>query len=119
MSCGLVPVIYRLPVGIYADLPPDVGFSAELADKNGLADSIQRLHLDRPLLEKMGRNAYRLVAANYNIAATSFSFLTHFSRHAAAKVSMRPEKKRTSAMGLLDLPFFPNKLVRLVKKLKN
>jgi glycosyltransferase involved in cell wall biosynthesis len=118
MSCGLVPVIYKLPVGIYADLPADVGFSVELADKDGLADSIRRLHLDRSLLEKMGRNAYRLVAGNYNIADTSFSFLTHFSGHAAAKVNKRPAE-RNAAMGLLDQPFFPNKFVRLVKKLKN
>jgi glycosyltransferase involved in cell wall biosynthesis len=119
MSCGLVPVIYKLPVGIYADLPAGVGFSVELADKNGLADSIRRLHLDRALLEKMSRDAYQLVAENYNIAETSLSFLTHFRSQGVAKVNMRPDNRRISAMGMLDRPFFPNKLVRLVKKLKN
>jgi glycosyltransferase involved in cell wall biosynthesis len=119
MSCGLVPVIYKLPVGIYSDLPADAGFSVTQEDKNGLADSIRRLHLDRALLEKMSRNAYQLVAGNYNIADTSLSFLTHFSRQGVAKVNMRPDKRRISAMGMLDRPFFPNKLVRLVKKLKS
>jgi glycosyltransferase involved in cell wall biosynthesis len=119
MSCGLVPVIYKLPVGIYADLPAAAGFSVGQEDKNGLADNIRRLHLDRALLERMSRNAYQLVAGNYNIADTSLSFLTHFSSHAVTKVNIRPEKKRSSAMGVLDRPFFPNKLVRMVKKLKN
>ena len=81
MSCGLVPVIHRLPVGVYAQLPDSVGFSVEIGQTGDFADHIAHLHEDREMLGRMSDNARRLVRERYDISETAVTWLEYFAGH--------------------------------------
>jgi glycosyltransferase involved in cell wall biosynthesis len=118
MSCGLVPVIHKLPVGIYADLPEDVGFSVNIGDLPAFANCIAQLARDRQLLVKMGKNANQLVTDKYDILITSREFLKHFQQQYIAQTKKQSPLRRVSSSGLLDRPYIPDAVARFVKKLR-
>ena len=119
MSCGLVPVIHRLPVGVYSDLPEDTGFSVEIGDAAGFADRIERLHRDRALLAAMGRRARLLVAEKYDITKTAGLFLQHFATHGSPQINKDSRPKQNQEFGVLDRPYIPNSLARFVRKFRS
>jgi len=116
MACGLVPVIHRLPVGIYSELPADSGFSIEPGDVNSFAECITRLNGDRELVATMGNNAHRLVLDKYDISKTANSFMENFESHLTHHVTKGLPARNVSSFGMLDKPYLPNALVRLIKK---
>jgi glycosyltransferase involved in cell wall biosynthesis len=118
MSCGLVPVIGRLPVGIYADLPEQVAFSLDGLDAEDFADRIEKLDKDRTLLATMGTNAGRLVAQKYDIDRTAVDFMNYFREYATHKITGAAPVKKISNFGVLDKAYLPNGVTRLIKRFK-
>jgi glycosyltransferase involved in cell wall biosynthesis len=118
MSCGLVPVISKLSVGIYSELPGDVGFTVESGDLNGYTDSIEILEKDRTLLNKMSEKAKKLVKDRYDISKTSKNYLEYFTKHTVSQTGNPGNYKKSSGFGLLDNAIIPNAVTRLIKKYK-
>src|ERR1019366_7852822 len=58
MSCGLVPIVYELPVGITSLLSDGAGFKITEAGILSFVEKIELLNQDRELLQKMKRNAH-------------------------------------------------------------
>jgi glycosyltransferase involved in cell wall biosynthesis len=118
MSCGLVPIIHQLPVGVYSDLPEDVGFSMVIGDIEAFADRIARLDKDRNLLARMAKNANRLVADKYDISKTADQYLQCFRTHSLALIDRKLQPSQTLRLGIADKAFVPNYFTRIVKKFK-
>lgn len=116
MSRGLVPLIHRLPVGVYSDLPENVGFSMEPGDIDGFVRNIGLLHKDRNLLQEMGRNAERLTAEKYDISKTARAWMEHFRANTTPRITRSGRQKIAGSMGILDRPYVPNQLARWIKK---
>jgi glycosyltransferase involved in cell wall biosynthesis len=119
MSCGLVPLIHRLPVGVYAELPDSVGFSVEIGRTDDFTDHIAHLHEDRELLGRMSDNARRLVSERYDISKTAVTWLEYFAGHTTPLVSKQPRANQKAGEGILDKPFMPNGLSRWIRKLES
>jgi glycosyltransferase involved in cell wall biosynthesis len=119
MSCGLVPVIHRLPVGVYAQLPDSVGFSVEIGQIGDFADHIAHLHENREMLGRMSDNARRLVGERYDISKTAVTWLEYFAGHTTALVSKQPRANQKAGEGILDKFFMPSGVSRRIRKLKS
>jgi glycosyltransferase involved in cell wall biosynthesis len=118
MSCGLVPVIYRLPVGVYSNLPGSVGFSVELDHIEDFAGYIARLDQDRGLLAAMSDNTRSLVIDKYDISKTAGHFLEYFKANTAPLVKKQPWSNKADGLGILDRPYIPNSMARWLRKIK-
>jgi glycosyltransferase involved in cell wall biosynthesis len=118
MSCGLVPVIYQLPIGVYSNLPGDVGFSINPGDKESIVEAITTLDRDRPLLNTMGNNAIRLVSEHYNIDSTAKKYLNFFKENKVYKTEKKKGNKNYSKSFFLDSRYMPNFITRFIKKWK-
>ncbi|HWK05468.1 MAG TPA: glycosyltransferase family 4 protein [Puia sp.] len=116
MSCGLVPVIHRLPVGVYSNLADTIGFSVAPGDMEAMAQSIGRLHADRSLLADMRERARQLIVSQYDILRTSEAFLEYFKENTAARVNRQLQPRQYPSAGILDKPFIPGGISRWVKK---
>jgi glycosyltransferase involved in cell wall biosynthesis len=119
MSCGLVPVIHRLPVGVYSQLPDAVGFSVDMDHPGDFVDHIARLDGDRELLARMSVNARRLISEHYNISKTAINFLNYFASHTAPLTKKQPGDNRKAGAGILDKAFVPSPLSRWIRKMKS
>lgn len=120
MACGLVPVVHKLPIGVYADLPPDSGFSIGIGDLRGFADCIAKLDKQKELLQNMGKNARLLVEMKYDIVKTAGDFLNWFASNSTTpRIDRTKPFREIAAMGFLDRPFIPNVLSRFVKKIRS
>lgn len=118
MSCGLVPIIHRLPVGIYSLVPESVGFTINLGDLNGFANSIKTLNECRELLINKSMEAQKFVYDNYSVGMTANYYLETIRKNGFPKVNKNIKYKKVSSFGVLDQKFIPNQLTRLLKKLK-
>ena len=118
MSCGLVPIIHRLPVGVYSDLPEDVGFSMTMGDTQAFADRIVRLDKDRDLLARMAKKARQLVVDKYDISKTADRYLQCLRGHSLAHIDRKLRPRQTIKWGIADRAFIPNYFTRIVKKFK-
>jgi glycosyltransferase involved in cell wall biosynthesis len=118
MSCGLVPVISRLPVGVYSDLPAEAGISVEAGNAGAFADAVESLHRDRARLERMGIEAGRIVAEKYDISVTARNYLDYIHGCTVARVDKRPKPGKKAGLGLLDKAYIPNGLARMIKRLR-
>ena len=116
MSLGLAPIIHKLPLGVYSDLPEGVGFSLDTTDAKAYAESILRLDADRELLARMSRKARALVAEKYDISRTAVSYMEYFRERQAAGVDKGPGPGKKENFGMLDRPYIPNKLAYIIKK---
>lgn len=119
MSCGLVPITSKLPVGIYSSLPDSVGFSIETGDIGGFAECIKILNNNRELLTKRSAEAQNFICSNYNITTTSNRYLETIKVNRGPQVPKNIFHKNISSFGLLDMRFIPNSLTRILKKLKS
>ena len=119
MSCGLVPIVYELPVGITPLLDIDTGFKIqEHGSTLPFADKIDQLHRDRELLQKMKKNAYDFVAKNFDIARTSKNYLDSFLNTG----SLQKKQKKInspSSFGIFDKWYVPNFITIILKKIRN
>ncbi len=118
MACGLVPVIHRLPVGVYSELPAYSGFSIEPGDVNGFAECISRLNENRALLATMRNKAHQLVLEKYDISKTASLYMEYFESHLTSQVNKGVPSRSISNTGVLDKSYLPNALVRLIKKIR-
>ncbi len=118
MSCGLVPIIHQLPVGVYSDLPEDTGFSLTRGDTGAFADSIARLDKDRDLLARMAKKANQLVVDKYDISKTADRYLQCFRTNSLAQIDRKLQPRQTLKLGIADKAFIPNYLTRIIKKFK-
>jgi glycosyltransferase involved in cell wall biosynthesis len=119
MSCGLVPVIYRLPVGVYSQLPESIGFSVSIDHPDDFTTHIARLDQDRELLARMSADARRLIREQYDISKTAVNFLQYFTAHTIPLVKKQPGANLKAGRGILDKPFVPSRLSRWIRKLKS
>jgi glycosyltransferase involved in cell wall biosynthesis len=123
MSCGLVPLVYCLPVGITSIIPSDVGFRIEKNNIYGFVEKIEFLYKDRKLLGEMRQKAYQFVAKEYNIVETSKKYLNSFllgkSVIIGAKSNSINKSKIPKSFGLFDKWFLPNILTMELKKIRN
>lgn len=121
MSCGLVPVVYDLPIGISSLLTSEVGF--RIINENGsiklFAEKIQLLNEDRHLLETMKKNAYHFVALHYNIIKTSEAYLKSFLNTELLKPALIIQHNGTTSFGIFDKKFLPNSIVKQLKKARS
>ena len=120
MSCGLVPVVYRLPVGVYSDLPGEVGFSVEPGNLAGLAESIIELNADRSRLADMSAAARRLVEEKYDISRTAPHYMEFLVKAQNGKMEtpVKVRRNRKGVLGFFDKPYIPNPIARLYKKFR-
>jgi glycosyltransferase involved in cell wall biosynthesis len=120
MSCGLVPVISRLPVGAYSDLPAVVGISVQPGNAGAFADAIESLYRDRARLGPMRTEAAKLISEKYDISKTARNYLDHIREctAAGARTGKRPNSGKQPRLGLLDKAYIPNGLSRMIKKLR-
>lgn len=114
MACGLVPIVYELPVGISTLLPAEVGFKVNIPDIKVFAEKIELLHQDRILLNSMKNNAYAFCNSNYNIIDTSKQYLFSFLNCSIPLARV----KQIKSFGLLDKWYIPNNFSRKLKKLR-
>lgn len=119
MSCGLVPVIHRLPVGVYAQLPESVGFSVDMDRPDDFITYIARLDQNRELLARMSADARRLIRERYDISKTALNFLEYFTAHTNPPVRKQPGANRKAVTGILDRSFVPSSMSRWIRKLKS
>jgi glycosyltransferase involved in cell wall biosynthesis len=117
MSVGCVPVASDLPGGI-RELIADgkTGFRCKLDDNQAFADQVEKLHLDRELLDTMSRNAYETIHAGYNAETQSPQYQQLFSRVAAAPGSPRHHAVKKKLGSRLDQPWMPDALVKYLRK---
>ncbi len=115
MSCGLVPIVYELPVGITPLLDEDTGFKINGEGIYPFVEKIELLHKDRLLLKKMKGNAHQFVSANFDIARTSKNYLSSFLNTGSLE---KKEKKISdpSSFGIFDQWFLPNFITIIFKK---
>jgi glycosyltransferase involved in cell wall biosynthesis len=120
MSCGLVPLVYDLPIGIPSILPTKVGFRMEKNNINGFVENIALLNNDRKLLDSMKEEAYQFVAKDYDIVDTSKQYLEAFLRaqNGSGQGLSKTRVKETKTFGLFDKWFVPNILANSAKKIK-
>ncbi len=116
MSCSLVPVIHKLPVGIYSDLPSNAGFSIAIGDEMGFADAIAALNNDRELMALMKKNCNELIRSKYDIGITAHAFLDFFKKNYRAKKEDKNLDNKISSAGILDHPMVPEQLTRFIRK---
>ncbi len=116
MSCGLVPVVYKLPIGVYSELPADVGFSIAPGDIKAIVEAIVTLDRDRQLLVAMGNSAIQLVSELYNIEKTSKKYLNFFKENKVYKTDRGKNNKNYNRSGILDSWYIPNIISRFIKK---
>jgi len=119
MSCGLVPVIHRLPVGVYAQLPESVGFSVDIDHPDEFVTHIARLDQDREMLARMSADARRLIRERYDITKTAVGFLEYFAAHTSSLIKKQPGANRKAGAGMLDRPLVPSSVSRWIRKLKS
>jgi glycosyltransferase involved in cell wall biosynthesis len=119
MSCGLVPVVHKLPIGVYSNLPPEVGCLVEMGDIGGFVDFIGRLHKDRDLLYRMKEKANELVRSVYDISGTSKKFMEYFTTHSDHQIDRNRRLKKVTKFGLLDRPIIPGFLTRAIRRWRN
>ncbi|HMG81450.1 MAG TPA: glycosyltransferase family 4 protein [Ferruginibacter sp.] len=120
MSCGLVPLVYDLPIGISSVLPSDAGFKIPIKNIEGFVNTIALLNADRGLLVKIKKNAWQFVAKEYNIIETSKNYLQSFlSNENDMAIGSKKISKKKKSLGLLDKSFLPNIIVVQLKKIMN
>ncbi|MBV4357841.1 glycosyltransferase family 4 protein [Pinibacter aurantiacus] len=116
LANGVVTITNDLPGGIRDIVTEGIGFRCALGDVNGFVDKIELLHNDRNLLRQMQDNCLQLAKANYDIqknADNYFTLFMQFEKYRRKNINCSP------GMSLLDKKFFPNWLVKIIRKVKN
>jgi glycosyltransferase involved in cell wall biosynthesis len=121
MACGLVPIIYDLPVGIASVLPADAGFKIDMESGiDNFVERIQQLDNDRSLLMQMKKNAHQFAAEEYDIAKTAKSYLQIFLNKdlVSPNAANKNKQKKINSFGLFDKWFIPNSITVKLKQVK-
>jgi glycosyltransferase involved in cell wall biosynthesis len=119
MSLGCVPVVSDLPGGIRELVDPDeTGFRCTSDDPAAFAAAIERLHLDRRMLDRMSENAYARIYAGFNARIQSPIYQRLFDKIAKDPVSPRHHAVRKKLGSRLDQPWIPNSIVKFLRKAK-
>ena len=71
MSVGLVPVITNLIGGIQEIVTPEIGFALSIDDNESFSNTIETLHHNRELLEKMCVSCRQKIINQFNLENTS------------------------------------------------
>ncbi len=116
MSVGLVPVITSLNGGIQEIVTEDIGFALQIDDNESFANSIEKLHHNRELLEMMSISCRNKIIYQFNLENTSKSYFSVFSNHSTFKKEKKIQKRKLGST--LDQPFLPNMVTRFIRNLK-
>lgn len=116
MSVGLVPIITSLNGGIQEIVTEDIGFALQIDDNEAFANSIEKLHHNRELLEQMSISCRNEIINKFNLEKTSKSYFSLFSNHLDFKKEKKRKKKKLGSF--LDQPFLPNMVTRFIRNLK-
>lgn len=118
MSCGLVPIVYELPVGITPLLNEDTGFKIREQGILSFVEKIGLLHQNRQLLAKMKRNAHDFVLKNFDITQTSKNYLNSFLN--TGSLEKKPKKiNGSNSFGVFDKWYLPNAVTIILKRARN
>jgi glycosyltransferase involved in cell wall biosynthesis len=118
MSCGLVPIVYELPVGISSLLVDDIGFRIKEEGIHSFVEKIELLNEDRDLLAKMKRNAHDFVSKNFDIERTSKNYLRSFLD--TGSLQKKPKKVNSpTSFGIFDTKYLPNFITIILKRARN
>ena len=119
MACGLIPAVYKLPIGVTNHLDENNSVKANLMDIETLAMRIEALYLNKDKLITMKFNCHQTVLNHYNIGKTSISYFEYYD-------SILSQKKKSSYIfnspfnqSILDTKYVPNRLTYILRKLKN
>lgn len=93
MALGLVPVCGDIPCLVQEVVTAANGFRVPRPDAEAYASAIERLHRNRPLLERMSAAARAEVAGKYELAAMIRRYADFFAEHWPAPATVEwPEK---------------------------
>jgi glycosyltransferase involved in cell wall biosynthesis len=116
MSVGLVPVITSLNGGIQEIVKSDIGFALPIDDNESFANSIEKLHRNRKLLEQMSISCRNEIINKFNLEKTSKLYFSLFSNYSDFKKNKKLKKKKLGSF--LDQPFLPDFFTRFIRNIK-
>ena len=93
MALGLVPVCGDIPCLVQEVITTATGFRVPRSDAEAYASAIERLHRDRPLLERMSAAARTEVAGKYELVAMTRRYSDFFAEHWPALAIVEWPKK--------------------------
>ena len=117
MKIGLVPLVSDLPSGIPEIIKNGVnGFTFPVNAPNKYADVIEKIDVDRNLLEKLKENAIKSTNDNFNPAVQADKYRKVINSLLNAKEKEKNYIK--DKQGFMDKPFIPNFIVFLFRKIR-
>ncbi len=117
MSLGCVPVVSDLPGGVRELVHTgETGFRCPPDDPAAFAGYIEKLHLQRDLLEQMSQKAYESVRTGHNAEIQSPRYQELFTKVAASAGPPRHHTVKKKLGSRLDQPWLPNSIVKFLRK---
>lgn len=116
MSVGLVPVISRFNEGIDAVVEKSDGFIVAVGDNKAFAEKIKFLHFNRNVLETLSVASKNKVRNKYEIKSKVQGYYQLFKQFKELKKPIK--RKWIKYDGVLDYPFIPATLRKLIRKFK-
>ncbi len=115
LANGVVTIVNDLPGGIRDIVTNNIGFRCKLNNLEEFASKVKMLHYDRVLLSQMQSNCFELFKSCYNIKYNSDNYFDVFLQFNSLKREFKI--KKNIPVSRLDRKFFPNFIVRLLRRL--
>ncbi len=118
MSKGVIPAVYRLPIGVTNQLNFRNSIMVDLMDFETLVRKITELSIQKDKLELMKYNCHQTILNDFNIQNTSNSYFDFYYAILNEKSININTFNYPFKESILDSTYCPNYLSRFMRKLK-
>jgi glycosyltransferase involved in cell wall biosynthesis len=115
LANAVVIISNDLPGGIRDIVNDGVGYRCGLNNISEFVKHISTLHHDRALLKKMQENCFYLAHKSYDVNKNADEYFELFLKWQELH---KEKKSHPRKLAKLDLPFFPNNMTKLIRRLK-
>lgn len=114
MSNGCVTIVNDLPGGIRDMVTDDVGFRLPMNALDQYVQVVAALDQDRVKLATMQQNAWQRARHCYDVDLNANNYFKLFGQYQTLKRQAR--QKSSISLSRLDKPYFPNSIVKFIRK---
>ena len=118
MSKGIIPAVYKLPIGVTNQLNASNSILVDLMDFENLLIMISELSIEKERLKSMKNNCHQTILEDFNIQNTSNSYFDYYETILNGRKNNSNTFYNPFKESILDLVYFPSYLSLLIRKLK-